>query len=200
MLLRFLINKIILEKINTLKIQSDNMGTETHRGYCTTEPETTNKGKKVAWFTFWDNDFADKVELDLSNRELIQEDGKWFVVKKKSKYPKTYKECCDALGLNTMDNDAQGYKDDLIIRFQELLIARDAYWKISGEQMGLDKPWEPDWLNAEQDKFVLYTDNNVICSNRFVLGHNMLAFPTEEIRDTFYESFKYLITECKDLL
>ena len=39
-----------------------------------------------------------------------------------------------------MDNDAQGYKADLIIRFQELIIARDAYWKIAGEQMGLGKP------------------------------------------------------------
>lgn len=62
------------------------METETHRGYYTTEEETTNKSKKIAWFTFWDNDFADKVELDLSNRELIQEDGKWFVVKKKIQF------------------------------------------------------------------------------------------------------------------
>ena len=62
------------------------METETHRGYYTTEEETTNKSKKIAWFTFWDNDFADKVELDLSNRELIQENGKWFVVKKKIQF------------------------------------------------------------------------------------------------------------------
>ena len=199
MLLRFLINNIILEKINTLKIQSDNMGTETHRGYCTTDPETTNKGKKVDWFTFWDNDFADKVELDLSNMELIQEDGKWFVVKKKSKYPKTYKECCDVLGISTMDNDAQGYKGDLIIRFQELLIARDAYWKIIGEEKGLDKPWEPVWTK-DTDKFVIYTHDNAIRLNRFLLGHTVLAFPTKEIRDDFYENFKDLIEQCKELL
>lgn len=40
-------SKIILEKANTLKTQSDNMETETHRGYCTTEPETTNKRKSA---------------------------------------------------------------------------------------------------------------------------------------------------------
>ena len=28
---------------------------------------------------------------------------------KKPQYPKTYKECCDVLGLNTMDNVAQGF-------------------------------------------------------------------------------------------
>ena len=69
--------------------------TETHRGYCTTEPETTSEGKKRGVVYFWDNDFADKVELDLSDRELIQEDGKWFVVKKKPKYPQSYEDCCE---------------------------------------------------------------------------------------------------------
>lgn len=121
-------------------------------------------------------------------------------VKKQPQYPKTYKECCDVLGLSTMDNDAKGYKDILIIQFQELLIARDAYWKIAGEQMWLGKPWKPDWLNVEQDKFVLYTHDNVICLNRFVLGHNVLAFPTEEMRDAFYENFKDLIEHVKELL
>jgi hypothetical protein len=98
--------KIVLEKVNTLKIQSDNMETETHRGYYTTEEETTNKSKKVAWFTFWDNDFADKVELDLSNRELIQEDGKWFVVKKKKEYPKTLEKLED---MEDKGNISDGY-------------------------------------------------------------------------------------------
>ena len=73
----------LVEEENALKIQSDNMETETYRGYYTTEPETTSEGKKRCVVYFWDNDFADKVELDLSGRELIQEDGKWFVVKKK---------------------------------------------------------------------------------------------------------------------
>lgn len=87
----------------------------------------------------------------------------------------------------------KGYKGDLIIRFQELLIARDAYWKIADD-------WKPDWLNAEQDKYVIFTHNNAICSNRYVLGHYILAFPTKEMRDAFYENFKELINECKSLL
>lgn len=71
------------DEIETEETKNDNdMEAETHRGYYTTEPETTCEGKKRCVVYFWDNDFADKVELDLSNRELIQEDGKWFVVKK----------------------------------------------------------------------------------------------------------------------
>ena len=91
--------------------------------------------------------------------------------KKKPKYPKSYKECCEVLGLDTMENDASGYKHELIIRFQELLIARDAYWKIAGEEMGLGKPWEHDFANT------------------------LLVFPTEEMRHAFYENFKELIEE-----
>ena len=66
--------------------------------------------------------------------------------------------------------------------------------------MGLDKPWEPDWLNDKQDKYVLFTHNNAICSNRYVFGHNSLAFPTEEMRDAFYQNFRDLIEQCKELL
>lgn len=119
-------------------IKEETMETDIHKGYYTTDEETKNKSKKVAWFTFWDNDFADKVELDLSNRELIQEDGKWFVVKKKKEYPKTYEECYQYLG----------YDDRIPIKiigeFIRLINARNAYWKIAGEQLGLEEPWQPD--------------------------------------------------------
>ena len=118
---------------------------------------------------------------------------------KKPKYPKTYKECCDVLGIDTMDNDAKGYKHFLVIQFQELLIARDAYWKMAGEQMGLGKSWEPDWNWCEY-KFCIGTIYDEI--ERFHAGSQncMLAFPTEEMRDAFYENFKDLIERCKEML
>jgi hypothetical protein len=31
-------------------------------------------------------------------------------------------------------------------------------------------------------------------------NNTILAFPTEEMRDEFYENFKYLIEQCKELL
>lgn len=122
---------------------------------------------------------------------------------KKPTYPKTYKECCDVLGIDTMDNDAQGYKADLIIRFQELFIARNAYWKIAGEELGLGKPWEPEF-----GKYIQYSINFYLYKNSFLLykgEHNssdnrFLVFPTEEMRDIFYENFKELIEQCKELL
>jgi len=118
----------------------------------------------------------------------------------KPKYPKTYKECCDVLGLNTMDNDAQGYKADLIIRFQELLIARAAYWKIAGEQLGLEEPWQPDWNHINRKFYCIYNSKNNIVKNVIYSENKILAFPTEEMRDAFYENFKKLIENCKELL
>ena len=121
---------------------------------------------------------------------------------KKPTYPKTYKECCDVLGLNTMDNDAQGYKADLIIRFQELIIARNAYWKIAGEELGLDKPWDSVYGCGEWGCWIGYdiNANKIYCQDSRILLNNLLVFPTKEIRDIFYENFKDLIEQCKELL
>jgi hypothetical protein len=211
----------LAEEVNTLKIQSNDMETETHRGYYTTEEETANKSKKIAWFSFRDNDFADKVELDLSNRELIQEDGKWFVVKKKKGYPKTYEECCEVLvGRKPNPNEISFGKMELClvdldntqsIYFQNpylpqfnslfrLRMCRDAYWKIAGEEMGLEKPWEPDWTNYNEYKFVIGVNENKIIKCYNTIAQFVLAFPTEEMRDAFYEAFEKEIKICKELL
>ena len=196
------------------------METETHRGYCTTEPETTNRGKKVAWFSFWDNDFADKVELDLSNRELIQEDGKWFVVKKKSKYPETYEECCEVLSIPSYYNlryytiehgrhEFATLKElDLLQNnlntLSRLLICCKAYWKLAGEEMGLNKPWEPDY-DSGVNKYGIICMNGVVQKSNPTTNwerhlNKVLDFPTEEMRDAFYEAFNEFIEECKELL
>ena len=141
----------------------------------------------------------------------INNDNKVVLTKIQPQYPKTYGECCRIVNANPHIrlkydlSDGQKYSYDaenlhVYENLRKLLICRDAYWKIAGEQMDLGKPWKPDWLNTKQDKFVLYTHNNVICLNCFMLGHNVLAFPTEEMRDAFYEIFKELIETCKELL
>lgn len=118
----------------------------------------------------------------------------------KPKYPQTYEECCAILRIEypyfKTEEDgisASVYKNKLIGNLKRLLICRDAYWKIAGG-------WKPDWDNIDQDKYVIYTDGNTICTNYFCLGHNILAFPTEEMRNAFYENFKSLIEKCKELL
>ena len=123
---------------------------------------------------------------------------KIILVKKKPKYPTTYKECC-----NTMQNTAivtYGHKSELIYNFHKLLVCRDAYWKIAGEEMGLGKSWEPDLID-EKKKYTIYNERHEV-QHSFYQYHNnrILIFPTEEMRDAFYENFKDLINECKELL
>jgi hypothetical protein len=118
----------------------------------------------------------------------------------KSQYPKTYEECAKLL--NTYCGSIGGYNWKLLSYFQQLLICRDAYWKIAGEQMGLGKPWEPDWENTSPGnlKWCMSYSGNYIEFDQYKHKHHILAFPTEEMRAVFYENFKELIEQCKELL
>ena len=111
----------------------------------------------------------------------------------KPQYPKTYEECCDMLGVfNTIHVKK-------LTLFKQLINIRNAYWKIAGEQMGLGKSWEPDWSDTSI-KYCLERDFDAIDKNVSNHKGRTFAFPTEEMRDTFYENFKDLIENEKELL
>ena len=128
--------------------------------------------------------------------------------KKKKEYPKTYEECNRIMGVelwNTLwGEDATEYEEQmegLMYAFIKLKVCRDAYWKIAGEEMGLWKPWKPDWTDQESPKYCITSiKDQVEASKRYYIMNTILAFPTEEMRDTFYENFKELIENCKELL
>ena len=122
----------------------------------------------------------------------------------KSQYPKDYEECCEVLGIS--DNRGFGFinlsecENTLMSHFIQLKRCRDAYWKIAGEQMELGKPWEPDWKNEIEIYYTISHDGvNIKCYN-YTDVYSKLAFPTAEMRDAFYENFKELIEQCKELL
>ena len=143
----------------------------------------------------------DKVEIILNvDYEIQIEDGKAYIVKKRPQYPKTYEECCEVLNLNEDGKlYTKGYRASLIQAIHELLICRDAYWKIAGEQMGLGKPWEPDWADDSVKYIITVAENKIFTDVSYIFNY-ILSFPTEEMRDAFCESFKLLIEECKELL
>lgn len=142
-------------------------------------------------------DYADEVELNLGDYEIEVRDGRTYAVKKKPKYPKTYKECRAIL--DYMVGCMSGYKSSLLASLQSLLVCRDAYWKIAGEEMGLGKPWKPDWTSGKPF-YCVSVSGNIIGKGKWYTDNKFLAFPTEEMRDTFYENFKELIESCKELL
>lgn len=140
------------------------------------------------------------LEVVVNDRfELKEDNGKFYIIKKRPQYPKTYEECAKVLLERASVRNDIGYKGDLIVTLQKLLVCRDAYWKIAGDQMGLGKPWEPRCDDGYQRKWIIFCQNGINFTNCFK-GHFVLAFPTPEIRDTFYENFKDLIEQCKELL
>lgn len=166
-----------------------------------TEVESTGfmqMGKTVA-VCFNKENYETEVELQLGDYEIEVRDGKTYAVLKKPKYPTTYEECCKILDIRWEKNYAQGYKCGLISKFQELYVARNVYWKIAGEEMGLDKPWEPNWTTFESMPAIFRFRYNIVCDS-VKNQHCLLVFPTEEMRDAFYENFKDLIEQCKELL
>lgn len=134
--------------------------------------------------------------------EVISDNGKFYVVKKLPQYPKSFEECCRVLGVCYKDKTIYiaGYQNKLLSKYQELLICRDAYWKIAGEELGLGKPWRPDWNNEDETKYCIYTTENIISFEIFGVDNKILAFPTDKMRNAFYENFKELIEACKELL
>ena len=124
--------------------------------------------------------------------------------KKKKEYPKSYEECCKVMDIDTgfllTSYDINFWKGHLLTSLQKLLICRDAYLKIAGEEMGLGKLWEPNWENENQKKYGIYNDMNIIKTGICYFDNNILVFPTEEIRNAFYENFIKLVEQCKELL
>ena len=141
-----------------------------------------------------------KYKIVVDDRFDIEVDeGEYYAVRRKKEYPKTFLECCDVLNIgNLIERGVKGYKSNLLDTLQKLLICRDAYWKIASEEMGLGKPWEPDWNDG---CYVIFTKGDGLIERDIQFGMNaILAFPTEEMCDEFYEAFKKEIEICKEFL
>ena len=160
----------------------------------------------------WVNEFnlpEGYIFKDENGNEILT--SKIILEKKKKTYPKTYEECCTVLRFHydhylTYDDekDINPTKEeerfiDLMDAFSRLIVCRNAYWKLYGEEMGLDGPWEPDWEDGNL-KWCMSYSGNCIEFDQYKYKHHILAFPTEEMRDAFYENFEELIEQCKELL
>ena len=154
------------------------------------EEPVENKGTLVEIDLTREESKAEEIEVILGDYEFVLKDGKTYFVKKKPQYPKTYVECAkilDCFGAAHID----GYKGELLDKLQELLICRDAYWKIAGGwKFDFDKPCY--YLCNEYGSIQKF-DGTIDCGA-------ILTFPTKEMRDAFYENFKELIEECKEFL
>ena len=151
------------------------------------------------------NKVDDKLEYEIiDGYELDKVENNKIILKPiKSKYPTSYEECCEIIHSDpNFYIDTHLYSGTLDTLYK-LLICRTAYWKIAGEELELGKPWEPKFGKTIlfSIKFYLYQDSFVLHKGEYSSSDNcILVFPTEEMRDAFYENFKDLIEQCKELL
>lgn len=183
-------------------------------------PSTVSKLHKEKRKFIFSADAPDETELVLGdNFEIKVRDGKTFVVKKQSQYPKTYEECCEVLDIQSdwhltfeLNNPASF---DLHIckefeyvcnleAFRKLLVCRDAYWKIAGEKIGLGKPWVPDYKIDEDGtgtvKFCIKNMGGNIKKIETTESNTIFAFPNAEMRDAFHDNFGPEFEGCKEFL
>lgn len=139
------------------------------------------------------------------------ENGKIILKETESKYPKTWEECFTKLRkVEFIDNNSiiyglsfppdefpsGGDKNILpveygkkILALSQLLICRNAYW---GD-------WRPKW-KENTIKYTIRINGDDVFIDNGKFYRQTLAFPNSEMRNAFYENFKDLIEEAKDLL
>lgn len=128
--------------------------------------------------------------------------GKILVRKKPIEYPKTFEECCETLNIinSGIPCVMASHLGHAISNFAKLIIVRDAYWSIYSDNMGLSKPWQPDWTNTKENKYCIYCVANELKRQPTLELQHLLAFPTRAICDAFFKDFRTLIESCKEFL
>lgn len=115
----------------------------------------------------------------------------WSTFKVEPQFPTKICDCGLTLGITKLTDEYQ-YKRNELNALRQLLIARDAWWKVDGD-------WKPVWKNGPL-KHGIVCSHNQITTSTLLSSSAMLAFRTEEIRDKFLETFSDLIEQCKELI
>lgn len=167
------------------------------------DKETTRKYNVERYLKVWEETERGMEVVVNDKFELKEIDGKFYLTEKRPKYPKTYEECCDVLGSASYKSltliNVTNEEDSLYTNFIRLIRCRNAYWKLYGEQVGLGKPWEPDYKDGCIKYTITVAENEIYTDVSYIFNY-VLIFPTEEIREAFYQTFRELIEKCKTLI
>ncbi len=138
-----------------------------------------------------------KWNVEYYNTECLlfpsKENRDWSTFKVEPQFPMTYIDCLNTIGWVISQQDVCGYCMDKLEALQELLICRDAWWKVDGD-------WEPDWTDSETNKWVIENYYNDIRVDVYTNNNFILAFRTEDLADKFRKTFYDSIEQCKELL
>lgn len=109
-------------------------------------------------------------------------------------YPQSIEECYKVMGIDENDtNCCVGYNEDILSDLQDLMICRNAYWKVYGD-------WQPNYkckINDTETKYGIACFNGIVSGVTSIIESRFLIFPTIELRDEFMKTFNRLIESCK---
>ena len=61
--------------------------------------------------------------------------------------------------------------------------------------------WKPDYKNHDEEKFtIIVADDEITKKGKSYYVNSSMSFPTEKMRDEFFETFKDLLEQAKTLL
>lgn len=160
----------------------------------------------------------DFVEFNVYEGPITKPDGYMFVndegkridtdtvriVKKRPAYPKTYEEACKVLGFKEPDkhkiNVHNSKYGSVLLTFYKLLLCRDAFWLVAGQELKLEGNWKPDIANGVYTASIINRSGNVVKDSGFDCENRILMFHSDDVRNKFLEYFGHLITVCKELI
>lgn len=114
-------------------------------------------------------------------------------MKEKSKFPTEIGECYKIVDTQLDINYVVGKYEDQLGYLQNLLICRNAWWKI-------DNNYKPNYKRDTLKYSICCVKGEVSADCTTFDISAILTFRTASIRNKFYETFKYLIEECKELI
>lgn len=156
-------------------------------------------GFEIQYKVFTDEtEWYSAAELNKFNKHYCQstDETEWYSTDELNKVnkpycPSSYYGCLAVMDYSTTD-EANSYKYNLFHCFQSLIICRDAYWATYN--------YKPNWSDESEIKYCIVNTKGKIKLCVQKTTNKILAFPTEEIRDLFYENFRHLIEICQEFL
>ena len=120
------------------------------------------------------------------------ENGEIKIRKAEPELPTDFEKALDAVGVSKIHSVlVPSGMYGAVSALCKLLIYRNAWWQKLG--------WKPDG-KEDTIKYCIVNKRGSIALLMTDVNHFILTFPTEEVRDKFAETFKYLIEEAKELL
>ena len=173
-------------------VKSKEVGDETH---CKVDELSTIEYDEIRMNSsnkrIWAGNGPNMIEIKMNEDQGIRIiDGRTYIVRK-NKYPTSYKECVEIMGEGTKELH-KIYDDRQLATLYELLLCRDAYWKIDN--------WKPDWTSVHAKYVINVVEDYIEHDGHSTHSSYMFAFPTSDARDAFYENFRTKLETIKSYI